>query len=80
VVRELWAAVRTAVAGNPTTPLHAKDVERRLTPRKEAAIREYFIQQPVRRIATISSVTTEYKDMTEPGGARLIARSHLMRE
>ena len=65
VVRGPWSAVRTAVAGNPTTPLHAKDVERRLIPRKEAAIRKFFIEQPVRRIATISSITTDYRNVAE---------------
>jgi hypothetical protein len=65
VIRKPWAAVRSAVAGDPTTPLHAKDVERRLIPRKEAAIRKFFIEQPVRRIATISSVTTDYRNVAD---------------
>jgi hypothetical protein len=42
LIRAPWSTVRLAVGGSLTAPLHASDVERRLVPRKEVAIRQYF--------------------------------------
>jgi Protein of unknown function (DUF3800) len=60
-----WSHVRTAIGRSPTARLHAAEVERRLTKRKEAAIRQYFNTQPIRRFAVISSHETAYDRVGE---------------
>jgi hypothetical protein len=59
-VRGPWASVRTALGGRPDARLHATAVERRMTTRKEAAVRTFFIEQSFRRVAYSSSIRTRY--------------------
>jgi len=59
-VRGPWAAVRTALGGRPDAKLHAKRVERRMTKSQETAIRSFFVDQPFRRVAYVSSIRTRY--------------------
>jgi hypothetical protein len=65
VIRQPWARVRTAVGGRANARLHAKSAERRMTRRKETAIRAFFTEQPFRRLAYISSSSTRYTQTGE---------------
>jgi Protein of unknown function (DUF3800) len=65
VIREPWAAVRTAVAGSSTAQIHATRAERRMNKTKENAIRSFFIEQQFMRLAYVSSAQTQYARTTE---------------
>ncbi len=58
-----WTAVRHALGGSPTARLHATKVERRLSPRKQAALIDYFTRFPVGRIAAVASFATRYSGL-----------------
>jgi hypothetical protein len=60
LIRQPWARVRTIVGGRAGARLHATSVERRMTRRKETAIRAFFSEQPFGRLAYISSASTQY--------------------
>jgi Protein of unknown function (DUF3800) len=60
LVRQPWASVRMGVGRSATPQLHAARSERRMTPTKEKAIRTFFIEQPIARVAYISSIRTQY--------------------
>jgi hypothetical protein len=60
LIRQPWDAVRLVVGRSATAKLHAARCERRMTPAKEKAIRTFFIEQPFRRLAYLSSNRTQH--------------------
>ncbi|MGE0723091.1 MAG: DUF3800 domain-containing protein [Alphaproteobacteria bacterium] len=60
-VRQPWARVRRAFGAREGVPLHASKAQRRCGPRQNAALIDFFRQQPIGRFAVIAKADTIYE-------------------
>lgn len=60
LIRQPWKIVRQTLRGGYNLPVHASDIERRLSPAKERAVNNYFAQYLICRLAVLVSSETSF--------------------